>query len=174
LVSLRDITDQPVDLVERVELSAERLDPDQIAGTVAVEIRGRLAPYGDGFLFTGELRADGEVLCSRCLAPVPWTTADELVVELRHPEPEHDDPDEVELGEGDLEVIFLDGDELDLADLAAEQVVLGLPMRTLCRADCAGLCPTCGANLNHDPDCGCQPETDPRWEALRALKEKPS
>ena len=49
-------------------------------------------------------------------------------------------------------------------------LLVALPLKPLCREDCAGLCPQCGANLNEGP-CGCEPDTeDDRWAALRELK----
>ena len=49
---------------------------------------------------------------------------------------------------------------------------MALPMKPLCKPDCKGLCPSCGKDLNLGA-CGCTHETiDPRWEALKALKEK--
>lgn len=48
-------------------------------------------------------------------------------------------------------------------------ITLELPMKPLCRTDCQGLCPRCGANQNESP-CGCKTsETDPRWDGLRKL-----
>jgi uncharacterized protein len=62
------------------------------------------------------------------------------------------------------------GDHIDLEPMTREAVVLGLPLAPLCRPDCKGLCPTCGAELNRGP-CGCPPPaTDPRWAALDALR----
>ena len=56
--------------------------------------------------------------------------------------------------------------------LLIEQIQLNVPMKPLCRVDCAGLCPRCGVNLNSGP-CGCAGEQiDPRWKALEALREK--
>jgi len=53
-----------------------------------------------------------------------------------------------------------------------EQFYLALPMKPLCREDCKGLCPRCGEDLNVK-GCGCVIETaDPRWEALKTLKQK--
>ena len=49
---------------------------------------------------------------------------------------------------------------------------LDVPMRPLCREECAGLCPTCGATSN-EGDCGCGAETeDPRWAGLAALRDR--
>ena len=52
-----------------------------------------------------------------------------------------------------------------------EFVELAMPVRILCSEDCAGLCPSCGANRNLVEECGCEPEIDPRWSALAALKD---
>ena len=60
----------------------------------------------------------------------------------------------------------LEGDLLDLEPVLRDAVVLALPLQPLCRDDCPGLCPECGARLADDP--GHQHEAlDPRWAALR-------
>jgi uncharacterized protein len=64
--------------------------------------------------------------------------------------------EEVELPTDELEVGFFSGDGIELADVVTEQVILALPMKIICRADCRGLCPVCGANLNFEK-CGCLP-----------------
>ncbi len=64
------------------------------------------------------------------------------------------------------------GDRLDLEPLARDAVLLGLPLAPLCREECRGLCPACGANLN-EGDCACEPGAkDPRWAALDALRDR--
>jgi uncharacterized protein len=61
----------------------------------------------------------------------------------------------------------------DLTGHVRSELLLQVPLKQLCRADCRGLCPVCGANLNSAP-CGCRAEShDARWEDLRNLKEKP-
>jgi len=99
---------------------------------------------------------------------VPWSVAEDFSVKYHMPESA---PLEAETGldREDLDISFLLGEELDLKELAAEQTLLAMPMRILCRPNCAGLCPRCGANLNQVDDCGCKPEIDPRWEALADL-----
>lgn len=70
----------------------------------------------------------------------------------------------------DLELSFYNGEEVDLTPLVREQALLALAERPLCREDCRGLCPQCGANLNHS-DCGCSPAgLDTRFSVLRTLK----
>ena len=60
-------------------------------------------------------------------------------------------------------------DEIDLEPMVHDAVLLELPQAPLCRPDCRGLCPTCGADLNAQ-SCDCdQNPIDPRWEALGAL-----
>lgn len=172
MIDLHDIGEQRIEFKDELVLPVERLDPDLVAGPISVHLQGNVASLGDAYLVSGSLRAQGDLLCSRCLGPVAWSGEDGFSVELRFPEAQH--ADEIELGESEMDVIFLDSEQLDLTDLAAEQVTLSLPMRSLCRPDCAGLCLKCGANRNLGSGCSCEPETDPRWDALRALQEKPS
>lgn len=60
---------------------------------------------------------------------------------------------------------------LDLSEAIRQYTVLAIPIKPLCRADCKGLCPVCGANLN-DTTCNCEKPIDPRWEKLRNLVSK--
>ena len=58
---------------------------------------------------------------------------------------------------------------LDLTEAIRQYALLVIPMKPLCREDCAGLCPNCGHNLNLGPcDCPLQ-QVDPRWAALIEL-----
>ena len=60
---------------------------------------------------------------------------------------------------------------LDLHGWARDALALALPANLLCREDCAGLCPVCGANLNEaGPDHQHEREPDPRWAALSELR----
>ena len=63
-----------------------------------------------------------------------------------------------------------EGDELDLAGWAREALALELPAQLTCRADCAGLCGQCGANLNEDAEHRHESEPDPRWAKLSELR----
>ncbi|RUA15270.1 MAG: DUF177 domain-containing protein [Clostridia bacterium] len=61
---------------------------------------------------------------------------------------------------------------LDLTELLRQSILLALPLTPLCKSDCAGLCPECGANLNYER-CTCQhEETDPRWAALKIFLQE--
>jgi uncharacterized protein len=62
------------------------------------------------------------------------------------------------------------GDDLDLEPMVHDAVLLELPLAPLCRAECLGLCPTCGVDRNSQ-SCECDDaKVDPRWAALGALR----
>jgi uncharacterized protein len=74
-------------------------------------------------------------------------------------------------GGDELTSPYLDGEELDLHAWARDALALALPTTLLCRADCAGLCPVCGADLNAaGPDHVHEREPDPRWAKLSELR----
>jgi uncharacterized protein len=75
-------------------------------------------------------------------------------------------------GSDELQTPYLENDQLDLSAWARDALALELPDKILCREDCAGLCPTCGKNLNEEPHEHEQEVTDSRWSALERLKEK--
>ena len=119
---------------------------------------------------TGEIETKVEMVCARCLEPV----VDEVhrSFDLFYsPLPHGERPEEAQLKEGDAEIGFFQGEGLFLADVLREQVLLALPMKVICRSDCRGLCPNCGANLNHE-ECRCETHsTDPRLAPLARLKQ---
>jgi uncharacterized protein len=165
---------EPLDFHVEVVVPAERLDPDQVAGPIRSRLKGSVRSHGDGFLVEGRIEAEGELVCVRCLDPVPWQGSEEFRVELSPSIAPPGGDEDLELDDSELDRVLLEDDQLDLDDLAAEQVMLALPMRALCRETCAGLCPSCGANRNRPDACSCEPEGDPRWEALRGLSGLPS
>ncbi len=70
----------------------------------------------------------------------------------------------------DENLFELVGDSVDLDDVVATAFVLNMDPKFLCREDCKGLCPVCGADLNDGP-CACRPEVDPRFAALQQWLE---
>lgn len=117
----------------------------------------------------GELRGEVEMLCARCLAPVRSPISCSMDLFYR-PMKEIARDEEVAISRAETEIGFYEGSGLELADVLREQIAIELPMRSLCREDCRGLCPVCGKNRNNEA-CICQ-ETlaDTRWEALRKWK----
>ena len=76
--------------------------------------------------------------------------------------------------EQDDDVSYYLGDRIDLGEVVREHVALQLPMKPVCRDDCRGLCPQCGANWN-EGTCDCRPDDmDPRLAVLRSWKAEES
>jgi uncharacterized protein len=96
--------------------------------------------------------------CMRCLEPA----APRFAVDAR----EVDQPG----GGEELSSPYVERDELDLVAWARDAYALGLPAQVVCREDCAGLCPECGASLNEDPEHRHERAADPRWAKLRELR----
>jgi uncharacterized protein len=97
--------------------------------------------------------------CMRCLEPA----APEFSVDAR----------EVSMpGQGEeLESPYIENQVLDVAAWVSDALALSLPEKLLCRADCAGLCAVCGADLNDaGPDHTHEREPDPRWSKLSELR----
>lgn len=94
--------------------------------------------------------ADYETICDRCCAPLRehYSVPIENVL-VRSAPGDSGEPN----GEND-DILSVREEKLDLAELAAANVLLALPMKHLCREGCKGLCPRCGKNLNDGP-CGC-------------------
>lgn len=137
------------------DLPAELPEPFRIA------VRAHLMGESDVFL-EGTLTGALELECGRCLARYRHSIREpfRLVLEpagSRVPsEPEAAEAlarDGLCLGE-EIETGWYRGPEIELGPFFAEQVALALPVQPLCREDCAGLCPRCGADLNVGR-CGC-------------------
>lgn len=117
----------------------------------------------------GSFSGDFEQPCARCVEPVKVPLAADFDLIFR---PVGVDASAAEraISAPETEIGYYQGDGLLLEDVLREQVLLALPARTLCKADCKGLCPRCGKNRNIE-SCSCdQAPADPRWEALSGLR----
>ncbi len=131
---------------------------------VHVDLRASLSATGQ-VLVRGQVTARVQQECRRCLDSV------ELAVDLPI-EWVWDVPDE--FGDADGEIRLLDpvATDLETGGALREELILAVPMYVECRKDCLGLCPKCGQNRNLEP-CDCvMDEPDPRWDALRSLKNE--
>jgi uncharacterized protein len=135
------------------------------------KLEGRASKWREQVRLRGTINASVEVRCDRCVAPSVVPVNADFDVTYVPAEVLTTEAEATELQEDDLTFDAYEGDELDIDQLAREQLLLALPARHLCREDCKGLCQTCGEDLNTQT-CDCeQPETDPRWAALAALKK---
>jgi DUF177 domain-containing protein len=110
-----------------------------------------------GLEFTARLHGP----CYRCLGDAV------LEVPIRGREYQAESTDDEE-----LRTPYVTEGNLDLSAWARDAVALALPLKILCRPDCAGLCMVCGKNLNDEPHEHELATADPRWAALDALREE--
>jgi len=144
--------------LEPLELGGQRYLP--VPETVPAELTITRASTGTVFELGFHVRMHGP--CFRCLEDAVL----DLPISAREyhaTAPEGDD---------ELRTPYVEEDKLDLSAWARDALALELPDKILCRADCAGLCPVCGKNLNDEPHDHGEPEPDSRWAALAELKDR--
>lgn len=124
-----------------------------------IEIALQLESINGGIVVHGAVTGQSQLLCGRCLRDIDYAnvaTIDEMYQRVP------DNPDAYPIV----------GESLDLQPMVREMVLLSLPDTPLCKADCPGLCPQCGADLQSAP-CGCQAQRfDERWAILDQLREE--
>lgn len=131
-----------------------------------LELDLRLEAVMEGVLVTGSVRGQAVGECGRCLDEV--TEAVDVTLAELFVYPERAAVAAQDGDEDDEDLRELDGDFLDLEPALRDAVVPMLPFQPVCRPDCPGLCPVCGARLADEP--GHSHETlDPRWAALGGL-----
>lgn len=148
-ISIRDATDTDRKIKYRIELLARR--------------------SGETFYFNSKLRGTLSTQCHKCLKPTDFEVDTDFDLIVQRGEAgvsedssyTHDEYIFIPIGQQDI----------TLDQYIYENLVINIPMRILCNEQCRGLCPECGADLNIEP-CSCNQETDPRWNALRSLKNK--
>jgi uncharacterized protein len=127
----------------------------------------------------GEIRVRGHLAvtmrcdCNRCLEPAEFPIDSSFDLFYRPAEAaEDEDEAEVEIDEGEAEIAFYEGGGIELKDVLREHVLLSMPMQRICRAECLGICPTCGQNRNLI-NCECEAKlVDDRWSALKKVQVK--
>ena len=141
---------------------------DVASGKSVVEGEVGLMRTDRGILVKGTLHTEVEVTCSRCLSlfgcPLTLNVEEEYFpiadVASGASLPLPEEPGCFTIDEHHV---------IDLTEVIRQYALLAIPMKPLCREDCAGLCPNCGHNLNQGP-CDCLPqETEPRWSELNKL-----
>jgi uncharacterized protein len=132
-----------------------------------LHVKVKVTHVGDKFLLDGRVKGGIVLRCDRCLDSFHRQVESVFHVFLVSPRAGKDQG-EVELLDEDMEVDFIHGETIDLDEIIKEQVYLSLPMKSICRDACLGLCPVCGANLNVQR---CQCNRQSRKSAFEKLKE---
>jgi uncharacterized protein len=131
-------------------------------------ISGQIRREGRRVHVKGRLDARVQVECDRCLALIELPVDSRFKLEYVTQE-DYQAQQIAELTEDDLDLTVFDGEVIDIDALVTEEVLLAVPDHILCRDNCKGICPGCGADRN-SVDCGCETvETDPRWAGLKEL-----
>jgi uncharacterized protein len=144
--------------LEPLELGGQRYVP--VPEDVSAEVSISRASTGTVFELRFDTRLHGP--CYRCLADAVL----DLPISAR--EYQATNPGSAD----ELRTPYLVDDRLDLSGWARDALALALPDKILCRADCAGLCPECGRDLNREPHTHGEAPPDSRWAALAELRDK--
>ena len=127
------------------ELFGENFADEEFFGDVKVV--GEVEDAGSCFVVRGRLECQRNFTCDRCLAHATEKLSSAFDEEF------------------DKSAVL--GDLIDVTELLRDEMLLSRPTKNLCRADCKGLCPVCGADLN-DGDCGCdRAVVNPKFAALK-------
>jgi uncharacterized protein len=168
----------PTLVLERTFLVPAPAEAAATPGTVfrgPVAVHARLHTVGKHIRADVDAHARCECPCDRCLTPVAFDLDVHYGEEFLTPEqaardglegPEEDD--------GELRRVVYHDDRIELDPGLWQNLYLAMPGKHLCQADCRGLCPRCGRNLNAGP-CGCAgpgPEIDPRLGPLAEAKRR--
>ena len=192
---LDQVREEPFNWEQTERIAPEALERAELLDLGPITWRGQMLWADPGYYLRAHLSYDQTLSCDRCLQPIHEATRADVelmfLVEKhgrrggrgaggdhhgdRHEAGRGDERGEHELHEKDMGVVYLQDEVLETRPILVEQLQLNIPMKPLCRADCKGLCPECGADLNALPEgrCACRAqETDPRWAALAALKDR--
>ena len=144
------------------------LNEDRVTVVAAPRVTGRIQRSDSKVTVKGEVSAELQVECDRCLKSLPAPVSSTFEVEYVTPDV-YEAGQAAELIDEDLSLSIFDGEVIDIDELVREQLLLALPAQILCGEDCKGLCPRCGSDRNF-VDCKCQEaEVDPRWAGLKEL-----
>jgi uncharacterized protein len=178
-IEIHEVERHPVDFDEKFPPGAIDLGADLRQGSpLHTSGRAQLVEEHHGkhklikdIRLNGELSTSVEMLCARCLEPVVQDVERHFDL-LYRPLGADAGREETPVTGTEAEISYYEGAGLLLEDVLREQVLLAVPLKAICRQDCKGLCPQCGANLNV-AKCSCaEPPEDPRWSPLKELRSK--
>lgn len=168
LYNVSQLLREPIGSTRRFGLDGELSDEDSDSAIGLARGTVLLVRVHHGLLVNATVEVQASVACARCLTEFErrsalrveeecYPTVDPLTGRRMFP------PDEAE------GVLHIDTRQiLDLSEVLRQYLLTTEPLKTLCRTDCRGLCPECGADLNMEK-CKCAAAIDPRWGALTEL-----
>ena len=168
IVDLREFEDFPAQTTVAAGPGEIKAIADSIKTVTGASIELAIQKAGEEFFCQGRVHATVVVECARCLK--------EFETELRNSADFVICSDTVATtrlhdGIDDEDYVYLQGGDLraDITEPVRQALELALPLKPLCKPDCKGICPECGADRN-EQSCDCKTEAiDPRWEGLKGL-----
>lgn len=163
---------EPFVFEEELEFPPALLDSCQLEAVGPIHCKGRLQRVASGYLFDTTVDYEQTVVCTRCLKPLQQEEGGRLELFLVQGADPAMESDELQLDEGDLDIVHVSGDFFVTDPVVSEHIQLQAPMKPLCKEDCLGLCPRCGADRNASPDCCDETGYDPHWSDLLGLRDQ--
>ncbi len=148
----------------------EDLNPvdERVSLTAPAAVNGKIRLSGIQVFVSGHVETRAQVECDRCLKPVELPVSTDFTLEYIS-DSDYETSQAAELTEAEMSVSVFDGQAIDVDEIVKEQILLTVPTRMLCREDCRGICPECGADRDTG-ECNCVTnDIDPRWAALKNL-----
>lgn len=168
---LDQVREEPFAWDETQDVPLEALDRPELLSLSPVRWKGQVVFADPGYYLKARLSYEQTLSCNRCLKPIVEHVEPEVELMIAQERP-HAHGGERELKEDELGVLTVEGEVLETDPILLEQLQLNVPMKPLCREDCQGICPVCGADRNAG-QCSCREVTaDPRWAGLAALKSR--
>src|SRR5438093_3660988 len=172
-VDLKDLAREKISFEASFEPGLVQFGSDNIQQIGLLSWTAVAERAGNEIRIAGSLNTSLELPCSRCLEPsrIAISKPFELFFRERD-EAMFDEEEEIELNDKDTRTAFFTGKQLAITDILREQILLALPMKTLCTVDCKGLCPHCGINLNSG-SCNCaHDDFSPHMDTLVEIKRR--
>lgn len=169
-IELANLEDGKGEFSATYEADQLALEDDRVRLASPVSITGRIKRSGAEIIVSGHINGELFINCDRCLKPLEMPLKNDFELEYVS-DSEYEALHDAELTEEEMAISVFDGVGIDVDEIVKEQVLLAVPTRLLCSDDCKGICPVCGSDRN-TTDCNCETSSsDPRWDALRSLKQ---
>lgn len=171
-IEIESLKDEPLQFHHRYAEGELAFQHEEAALASPVSVDFVLTHKGPELNIDGSLRATVRMKCARCLKEFSREVTGSFGL-FYAPHPKVTGPGaEIELKYDDMDVGFYDGVRFDVDLMVAERIVMALPMRSLCREDCRGLCFKCGKDLN-EGSCRCEAApADTRMSVLLEFRKK--
>jgi uncharacterized protein len=166
-INVSHLLKQSIGTTNKINIDEQIVNKNGVVCRVGGELSFTRA--GKGIFVSGDLTADNKGSCGRCLEPFGYTGKLKIEEEFL---PTIDINTGLPAEIKDDTYTINEHHEIDLGEVLYQYACMSIPMKLLCKEDCAGICPSCGKNLNKGK-CSCtQQIVDERWAKLSALRKE--